>query len=52
MGDLYEKYFRFGLVLERLAVLKKNWADYEQLFGFFFMFSRAKNIVGFALENA
>ena len=26
-----EQKLRFGLVLGRMAVLKKNWADYEQL---------------------
>ena len=31
VGDFYEKYQRFGLVLGQLAKLKKNWADYEQL---------------------
>ena len=27
--DFYKKYSRSGLVLCRLAILKKNWADYE-----------------------
>ena len=31
VGDFYEKHLRFGLVLGQLAMLKKHWADYEQL---------------------
>ena len=36
-GDIFmEKKIRFGLVLGRLAVLKKNRADYEQRSRVFF----------------
>ena len=45
MGDFFEKYLRFGLVLGQLAILKnKFWADYEQLLRAFFMSSEAKKI--------
>ena len=31
-GDIFiEQKMRFGLVLGQLAILKKNWANYEQL---------------------
>ena len=37
VGDFYEKYLRFGLVLGRLAILKNIfWADYDQLLRVFF----------------
>ena len=37
-----EQKLRFGLVLGQLAVLKKNWANYEQLLReVYFMFSWA-----------
>ena len=44
-----EQELRFGLDLDRLAVLKKKvWFDYEQhLRVFFFMFSRAKKMLNF-----
>ena len=41
LGDFYEKYLRFGLVLGQMAFLKeKNWVDYEQLLRlvFFYVF--------------
>ena len=37
-----EQKLRFGLDLGRLAILKKNGADYEQLLRVFFIFSWAK----------
>ena len=53
-----EQKLRFGLVLDLLAILKKNCADYEQLLrAVFFMFSWAKiyiyffNIVASALKS-
>ena len=40
-----EQIMRFGLILGQLAILKKNWADYEQfLRPVFFMLSWAKEI--------
>ena len=43
MGDFYEKYLSFGLVLDRLAILKEKlgqiWTTFES---FYFMFSGAK----------
>ena len=58
-GDINEKYLRFGLVLGRLAMLKKNWADYEQLLRVFFSCFQGqkkcqnffKNIVASALKS-
>ena len=46
-GDIFMvQKIRFGLVLGRLAILKKRRADYEQLLRvFFFMFSGAKKII-------
>ena len=32
-----EQNMRFGLVLGQLAILKKNWVDYEQLLKAFFL---------------
>ena len=43
MGDFYEKYLRFGLVLGGLVILKKKFgADYEQLLKAFFLAFRGK----------
>jgi hypothetical protein len=49
VGDFYEKYMRFGLVLSQLAVLKKKWGvDYEHfLRAVSFMSSGAKYIFFF-----
>jgi hypothetical protein len=44
VGDFYEKYLRFGLVLGWLAILKKNGADYEQLLRVVFHVVRVKKI--------
>ena len=42
-GDIFmEQKMRFGLVLGRLAILKKNCADYEQLFRQFLHVFRGK----------
>jgi hypothetical protein len=48
-----EQNMRFGLILGRLAILKKSGrADYEQLLGaVFFMFSGAKKNLNFFLKN-
>ena len=49
LGDIFMKQkMRFGLVLDRLAILKKGmWADYEQLLRllFFSYFEGQKNIL-------
>ena len=42
-GDIFmEQKRRFGLVLGRLAILKKNWADYEQRLRLVFQVFRGK----------
>ena len=48
-----EQNMRFGLILGRLAILKKSGrADYEQLLGaVFFMFSGAKKNLNFFLKK-
>ena len=57
-GDLYEKYLRFGLVLGRLAVLKKNFGRLSATRERYFHVFRGKkssifflNIVAFALKS-
>jgi hypothetical protein len=42
--DFYEQYLRCGLVLDRLAILKK-WADYFE--GISFMFSGANQSLNY-----
>jgi hypothetical protein len=48
-----EQNMRFGLILGRLAILKKKfWADYDQLLGpFFFIFSLANKMFKFFEKN-
>ena len=43
MSNSMEQKLRLGLVLSRLAILKKNSADYERLLRTFFHVFMAKN---------
>ena len=53
VGDFYEKYLRFGLVLGWLAILKKNGGRLLATFDSgFFMFSGAKRKFNFSLSIA
>ena len=51
MGDFYEKYLRFALVLGWLAIQKKMGADYEQLLRAGFSCFQGQKDLNFFFEN-